>query len=89
MCLCAYPQFINAPLHEASTTMFVRLDGRRQWLGYALRVEITQEVSVAIPLPVAAGTAVADIQLRSLHEYPEFFDLMQMPFPRDRIDRLG
>ncbi|NUP09167.1 MAG: hypothetical protein HOW73_24210 [Polyangiaceae bacterium] len=79
---------MNAPQHEASTTMFVRLHGRRQWLGYALRADITEEISVAIPLPVAAGTSVADIELRSLEEYPEFFSLIQKPFPRGRVDRL-
>lgn len=87
MYLQPQPAFMNAPLHEASTTIFARLEGPRQWLAYALRGDIAEEISVAIPLPVAEGTTSDDINLDSLHAYPNFFSLVQKPFKLDRVER--
>lgn len=85
MCLRPQPAFMNEPMHEAVTTIFARVDGPRQWLAYALRADITEEISVAIPLPVAEGTTSSDIVLDSLEAVPEFFTLIQRPFRRHRV----
>jgi hypothetical protein len=77
---------MNEPLHEASTTIFARLNRDRQWLGYALRADIAEELSVAVPLPIALGAEPNEIRLHSLHEFPEFFSMLQKPFPRAKVE---
>jgi hypothetical protein len=86
MCLRPKPAFVSEPLHDASTTIFARLNGDRQWLGYALRADIAEELSVAIPLPIALGTEPSEIRLHSLHEFPGFFTMLQKPFPRAQVE---
>lgn len=78
---------MNRPPHEAGTTSFGRLDGDHQWLAYALRVDVADELSIAIPLPIRSGALADDIQVHALRDFPEMFSSLQRAFPLERIER--
>lgn len=66
----------------ARTRIFVRLDGPRQWIVYAMRISADEDLAMVLPIPVAAGSGERALTFVDLEAYPTFFEDVQRGFPQ-------
>jgi hypothetical protein len=71
----------DAPLLVSDTRIFARLEGRTQWLVYAMSLATPADVAMVLPLPVAPGDREDALTFLDLSGYPSFFTDVQGLFP--------
>src|SRR5688572_25209840 len=72
----------TAGVNVSGTSIFGRLDGDEQLLGYQMTFGAASDVAMVLPLPIAAGHGAAAVRFIDLSGFPSFFESLVLLFPQ-------
>jgi hypothetical protein len=74
MCLFSADESQGVTVQVATTRIFARADGARQWLAYSMRLATAGDVAMILPLPVPPGSPEDAASFVDLSGYAALFD---------------
>lgn len=76
--MCCFSRDVK---HVSRTRIFGRVDGKEQWVAYAMAISAAEDLAMVLPIPTPPGSAEDAVAFVSLEKYPDLFEDLEAGFP--------